>query len=307
MRIWIWMKNELIIIAGPTGVGKTKLGLWLAKKLDTEIVSADSRQIYKEMRIGTAVPSAEELASVQHHFIQSVSIREYYNASIYEHQVLDRLKGLFNHRNYVILLGGSGLYIDAVRNGIDDLPGVDMKVRNGLRLRMENEGLESLVAELREKDRSSYDRIDLKNPKRVLKALEITTMTGKPYSEFLTRPVRNRFFSSRLIALNLPREDLYSRINQRCVEMMEAGWVKEAEELYPFRNLTALNTLGYKELFACLEGLYTPDQAVERIQANTRKYARKQITWFRKEKEYKWFEPGNREEIVKYILNGESY
>ncbi len=298
------MRNkELIIIAGPTGVGKTQISLEIAQQLGTEIISADSRQIYKEMSVGTAVPAPEQLEAVKHHFIQTKSIHDYYNASMYEQEVLQDLKNLFKKYDKVILCGGTGLYIDAVRKGIDELPEVDMELRKQLQYRMEEEGLESLRHELRLLDPESYSRIDLKNPKRVQKALEVCFTTGKPYSAFLNRPEKKRDFKQKLIVLNIDREKLYKQINQRTDQMIASGWVEEAKKLYPYRHTNALKTLGYKELFAYLEGTCTIDQAVEIIKANTRKYARKQITWFRKDPGYKWFSTSQFDEIMKAIEN----
>lgn len=293
----------MIVIAGPTGIGKTSLGIRIAQRLGTEIVSADSRQIYREMTIGTAVPSPAQLAEVKHHFIQVKSITEYYSAGRYESEALECLKLLFTTHDKVILLGGTGLYIDAVRNGIDDFPDADLELRGILKKRFLEEGFESLKEELKKLDPVSYSRIDLNNPKRVQKALEVTLLTGKPYSGFLNRQLRPRFFSTRLIALNMDRTGLYDRINRRVDEMMMAGWLEEARELLKFRNFNALNTVGYKELFASFDGLYSLDEAVEKIKANTRKYARKQITWLRKDPEYRWFHPASEEEILNFILN----
>jgi tRNA dimethylallyltransferase len=295
--------KELIIIAGPTGIGKTSLGIRIAKRLGTEIVSADSRQLYREMTIGTAVPSPAQLAEVKHHFIQVKSITEYYSAGRYESEALGCLKYLFATHDKVVLLGGTGLYIDAVRNGIDYFPDADLELREALEKRFLEEGFESLKEELKELDPVSYSRIDLNNPKRVQKALEVTILTGKPYSGFLNRQLSPRFFSTRLIALNMDRAGLYDRINSRVDEMMKSGWLEEARELLKFRNFNALNTVGYKDLFAYFDGLYSLGEAVERIKANTRKYARKQITWFRKDPAYRWFHPANEEKILNFILN----
>ena len=298
------MRNkELIIIAGPTGIGKTGLSIEIAGELGTEIISADSRQIYKEMSIGTAVPSKNQLSRVKHHFIQNISVKEYYNASIYENQVLNKLDELFQKYNQVVMTGGTGLYIDTVRFGIDELPEADMKLRQQLEERIQNHGLESLVKELKILDPVSYNSIDLKNPKRVQKAMEVSLMTGKPYSAFLNKGDRQRNFTTKLIALNMEREQLYERINLRTEAMMKAGWLEETERLLKYRDFNALNTVGYKELFAYLDGLMNLDEAVEKIKANTRKYARKQITWFRKEQGYRWFFPDEKDRILKYIYN----
>lgn len=295
-------KKELIVIAGPTGIGKTALGIEIARELNTEIISADSRQIYREMSIGTAVPSKKQLRSIPHHFIQNISIHDYYNASKYENEVLAVLDILFQKYNRVLLVGGSGMYIDAIRNGIDELPETDMNLRNKLHKQLEEEGLESLCQQLEILDPESYKKIDLKNPKRVQKALEISIMTGKPYSSFLGSPKKERNFNFKLLALDMNREELYSKINRRVLGMIEEGLVKEAEGLLKFRNNNALNTLGYKEIFHYLDGNFSLDEAVRKIQDNSRKYARKQLTWFRKNGEYSWFNPNDIDGIMKFIL-----
>ncbi len=297
------MIKELIVIAGPTGIGKTELSIELAKRLKTEIISADSRQIYREMSIGTAVPSPEQLQSVTHHFIQNKSIHEYYNASKYENEVIELLSVLFRKHRQIIMVGGSGMYIDAVRKGIDELPEIDMELRHSLFQRLEEKGLESLVKELKILDPVSYHKIDLKNPKRVQKALEISIMTGKPYSGFMKSPGKKRNFSTKLIALDMNREELYHRINQRVIKMIESGLVNEVKSLQEFRSVNALKTVGYKEIFEHLDNRSSLPEALERIQANSRKYARKQLTWFRKEKSYNWFHPDNIEEIFKLVVH----
>ena len=298
------MKNkELIVLAGPTGVGKTDLGIWLARKLETEIISADSRQIYKEMRIGTAVPSKEQLSAVKHHFIQVKSVTDYYSAGKYEAEALHCMEKLFKVYDRVILLGGTGLYIDAVRSGIDTLPDADPTLRSMLQKRLETEGLGSLIYELEKLDPVSFSHIDLNNPKRVQKALEISLLTGKPYSGFLKRKPKDRAFAIRLIAVNLERNLLYERINHRVDLMIREGLEAEAHNLLKYRRYNALNTVGYKEMFSYFDGEQSLEDAVTKIKANTRKYARKQITWFRKEAKYRWFEPDQEEEILNYIMN----
>ncbi len=271
--------------------------------MGTEIISADSRQVYKEMTIGTAVPSMDQLKSVKHHFVQSKSINSYFNASIYEKEVLELLTKLYQKYDKVILSGGTGLYIDTVRHGIDDLPEVDMDLRNELRKRIEKEGLESLRRELKILDPLSYERIDLKNPKRVQKALEVSLTTGKPYSGFLNRKKKRRDFSVKLIALNIERSALYKRINERTDLMIRDGWLEEVKRLQVYKGSNALNTVGYKELFAYLDGLCSFEEALEKIKANTRKYARKQLTWLRKDPDYRWFTPDQTQEILNYIGN----
>jgi tRNA dimethylallyltransferase len=295
------MDKTLVVIAGPTAVGKTTCGVQIAEHFGTEIISADSRQIYRETSIGTAVPSAEELAVVKHHFIQTISIEDSYNASTYEHQVLETLKQLFKSHDLVIMVGGSGLYIDAVCKGIDDLPTTDPEIRNRLLKRFETEGLEALTLELKRLDPVSYGRIDLKNHMRVLKALEISLQTGLPYSGFLKAIKKDRPFHIIRIALDMEREVLYDRINERVDQMMVEGLLEEAKEVQHLRGYTALKTVGYRELFEYLDGQITLDEAVDLIKRHTRKFARKQLTWFRKENQYRWFAPSDPKEIIALI------
>ncbi|MCK4921101.1 MAG: tRNA (adenosine(37)-N6)-dimethylallyltransferase MiaA [Bacteroidales bacterium] len=295
------MNKELIVIAGPTGVGKTDSAIAIAAKLNTEIISADSRQIYREMSIGTAVPERSQLDAVPHHFIQNKSIHQYYNASDYEFEVIELLDSLFTHNDKVILTGGSGLYIDAVIKGIDDLPKSDPELRKQLQQRIDSEGLDSLRKELKVLDPVSYHSIDLKNPKRLQKAIEICLITGKPYSDFLKRTPKKRNFSVKTLALNMDRKELYNRINHRVIQMIDKGLVKEAELLLEYKGLNPLNTVGYKEIFLFLEDEISLERAIELIQNNSRKYARKQITWFRKDNQYKWFHPTEIENMLRYI------
>jgi tRNA dimethylallyltransferase len=302
MKMAAHPKNrELIVIAGPTAVGKTSLSIAIAEKLGTEIISADSRQIYREMKIGTAVPSSLELSRVKHHFIQTVSIHDYYNASKYEDDVNLRLSELFRSHDRVVMCGGSGLYIDAVCKGIDLLPEIDPEVRQNVQKKLDSEGLESLLEDLLTLDPDSFSRIDLSNPKRVQKALEISIITGKPYSSFLTAPRKKRDYVIKKLAINMDREELYQRINSRVIKMMDEGLEAEARELYPYRSSNALNTVGYRELFSYFEGSVSLEDAVTAIQSNTRNYARKQLTWFRKDSETAWFHPSETEKILKYI------
>jgi tRNA dimethylallyltransferase len=295
------MSKTLVILLGPTGVGKTDLSIELARYYNTEIISCDSRQIYKEMRIGTAVPDQQTLGSVPHHFIQSHSIHDYYNASKFEIEVLEKLEFLFQKKDIVLMTGGSMMYIDAVCKGIDDLPEVDSELRQSLTKRMETEGIESLRNELRYLDPSYYKEVDLRNPKRILHSLEICLMTGSPYSSFRINKVRERPFNIIKLGLNLDREILYNRINQRVDKMFDEGLEQEARNLYPFRRLNSLNTVGYREMFDCFDGTITPGEAKEKIKANSRKYARKQLTWFRRDPEITWFTPGMKGEIVEYV------
>lgn len=294
-------KKSLIIIAGPTAIGKTGIAVEMASYLKTEVISCDSRQIYKEMSIGTAVPDISELQGVRHHFLQNKSIHQYYNASMFENEVLELLDNLFTLKNTVILAGGSGMYIDAVCSGIDDLPSVDNEIRHQLQNQYRNEGIESLRIMLRKLDPEYYNTVDLRNAQRILKALEISIITGKAYSSFLTNPKKDRFFETIKIGLNIKRDLLYERINSRVDRMIRQGLVDEARQLYRYRKLNALNTVGYKEMFMYLEGSITLDEAIDLIRRNTRKYARRQLTWFRKYQDMRWFDPSDKAAIKMYI------
>ena len=301
------MKPTLVVLAGPTAVGKTSCGIEVARHFGTEIISADSRQIYRETTIGTAVPSSAELALVKHHFIQNISVKEGYNASLYENQVLEKLDQLFELHDLVLMVGGSGLYIDAVCEGIDDLPQVDPVLREELQERLRKEGLEVLTRLLLHLDPLSYEKVDLKNHMRVLKALEISIQTGKPYSTFLSDTKKERPFRILRIALDLDREILYHRINGRVVQMMEAGLMEEVRQVQHLKGYTAMKTLGYRELFRVLDGELSINEGVDLIQRNTRKFARKQLTWFRREKRYHWFSPHNCKEIIDWIEKESAY
>ncbi|UCH15190.1 MAG: tRNA (adenosine(37)-N6)-dimethylallyltransferase MiaA [Bacteroidales bacterium] len=293
--------KKLIVILGPTGVGKTKTAIKIAKKLKTEIISCDSRQIYRELRIGTAVPTDNELAEVKHHFIQSKSIYEYYNASMFEFEALDLLDELFKKYKRVVMVGGSGLYINAVCYGIDDLPTIDPDLRKELAEKYKNEGIESIRKQLKFLDPKYYAIVDLKNHKRILKALEVSIMTGKPYSSFLLHQIKERSFNAIKIGLSMERDKLYKRIYERVDSMIASGLLKEAKQYYKDRNLNSLNTVGYKELFNHLDGKITLENAIELIKRNTKNYARKQLTWFRKDREIKWFNPGETNKIINFI------
>lgn len=295
-------RNQLIILAGPTAVGKTKVAIELALKLDTEIVSADSRQIYREMRIGTATPSAYELKTVPHHFIHSHSIHQYYNASKYEEEAVALINQLFKKNNTVIMVGGSGLYIDAVLNGIDELPTIDPSVRKKIKNQFEENGLNYIQNRLKQIDPEYYHKVDLNNYKRILKVLEVYEMTGTPYSKYLTKPKKQRNFRPIIIVLNTDREELYNRINQRVDQMIEDGLIEEARKLEPYKNLTPLNTVGYKELFEHFEGKLKRDEAIEQIKNHSRAYARRQITWFRRYNEARWFDPQDSDRIIEFLL-----
>ena len=292
--------KTLIVITGPTAVGKTALTIELAKHYGIPVVNADSRQIYKELRIGTASPTDEQLRAVKHYFVGTKSIDDYYNASIYEQDVLE----LIQHPSptpYHLLSGGSMMYIDAVCNGIDDIPTIRDDIREDMKRRYEEEGLDALCEDLRRLDPEHYEIVDRKNYRRVIHALEICYQTGKTYTSFRTQSKKARPFRIVKIGLTRDREELYDRINMRADQMMADGLLQEAESLYGKRHLNALNTVGYKEMFDYLDGRWTLDEAVERMKGNTRRYARKQLTWFKRDPQVRWFHPNHQEEILKYI------
>jgi tRNA dimethylallyltransferase len=294
------MKN-LVVILGPTGIGKTDLSIDIAKKFNTEIISSDSRQVYKELKIGTAVPTDDQLKKVKHHFIGNISIYDYYNASMFEEEVLETLKDLFVNLDYVVMTGGSGMYINAVCDGIDYLPTIDQKLRDDLIKKHQEEGIESIRLQLKMLDPVSYTKIDLKNPKRMLKALEVTIQTGKPYSSFLKDTKKKRDFNIIKIGLHRDRDELYERINIRVDQMVEEGLIEEVKRFYKDRHLNSLNTVGYKELFDCFDGNITQEKAIELIKRNSRHYAKRQISWFSRDKEIVWFHPEKEENIIEFI------
>ncbi len=295
------MNKSLIVLLGPTGIGKSKLAIRIARELNTEIISSDSRQIYKELSIGTAVPNQEDLETIPHHFIHSHSIHDYYNASRFENEAIEKIELLFQTKDTVLMTGGSMMYIDAVCKGIDDLPTVDQKLRQQLIDDFEKNGIEHLRLQLKKLDPAYYEQVDLKNPKRLLHALEICLMTGKPYSSFRTEKIKERPFNIIKIGLNRNREELYDRINKRVDEMIAAGLEKEARSVYQYRHLNSLNTVGYRELFSYFDGEITLEKAIELIKRNTRHYARKQLTWFRKDEATQWFQPEQEDEIMNWI------
>ncbi len=294
-------QHTLIVILGPTGIGKSNLSIDLAKEFQTEILSCDSRQMYRELKIGTAVPEPIQLATVQHHFIGNLSIHDYYNASEFEVQALQVLERIFQQSNYALLVGGSGLYIDALIKGIDELPGINNQVRENLKHRLKVEGLESLTTELQNIDPEYYKTVDLNNSKRIVKALEVFYVSGKPYSTFRMQQIKKRHFAIIQIGLQMDREELYRRINQRVDKMLEAGLVEEARQFFNYRNLNALNTVGYKELFGHFNGEYDMEEAVRLIKRNSRRYAKRQITWWNRDKSIHWFHPTQKKEIIEFI------
>ena len=296
------MAKTLIVITGPTAVGKTQLCLDIARHFDIPIINADSRQIYKELSIGTAKPSAEEQQTVKHYFVGTLSLQDYYSASLFESQVMNLLDMLFKTSDYALMAGGSMMYIDAVCDGIDDIPTIDNDTRATIKQRLADEGLEKLCEELQRLDPEYYEIVDRQNPKRVVHALEICTMTGRTYTSFRKREKKERPFHIVKIGLNREREELYNRINTRVDMMMQQGLLQEAETLYPLRDLNALNTVGYKEMFEYINGHWPLDEAVERIKGNTRRYARKQLTWYKKDQQIRWFHPNQKKEIIDYII-----
>lgn len=296
------MSKTLIVITGPTAVGKTDLCLDIAKYFGIPIINADSRQIYREIKIGTAAPTEEQLQQVRHYFVGTQALTDYYSASIYEQEVMSLLDTLFQTSDYALLSGGSMMYIDALCNGIDDIPTVDDETRNTLKRRLAEEGLESLCEQLRVLDPEHYEIVDKKNPRRVVHALEICLMTGRTYTSFRTNEHKERPFNIIKIGLTRNREIIYERINRRVDIMMEQGFLDEARSVYPLRHLNALNTVGYKELFAYLDGTWSLDEAIERIKGNTRRYARKQLTWYKKDPLVTWFSPDDKKLILNHII-----
>lgn len=295
------MAKTLIVVTGPTGIGKTSVGIKIADHFNTEIISSDSRQIFKELNIGTAVPEPEELQAVKHHFIQTHSITESYNASRYETEALELLEELFNTHETVVMVGGSMLYIDAICKGIDSMPDADPEIRADLKNQFEENGLEALRLQLKTLDPEYYYTVDLKNPNRIIHALEITIQTGKPFSSFRSNQNKERSFSIVKIALNCDRQLLHKRINLRVDKMVEAGLELEARSVYPQKELNSLNTVGYREWFAHFDGEITREKAIELIKRNSRRYAKKQITWFRKDENVSWFEPTQTNEVIQFI------
>ena len=290
---------------GPTGVGKTELSLVLAERLGSPIINADSRQIYKDIEIGTASPTAEDLARVEHFFVHTLALDEYYSAAEYEKEVMQLLPRLFETHDTVLLSGGSMMYVDAVTKGIDDIPTVDEETRSVLHERLEKEGLEPLLAELKLLDPQYYEIVDKRNHKRVVHALEICYMTGKPFTSFRTNSMKERPFRIVKFGLRRERENLFARINARVDKMMEDGLLEEAQRVYPLRELNSLNTVGYKEMFKVIAGEWELPMAVERMKKNTRVYAKKQMTWYQHDADIHWLDADkmNIQEMLKTIEN----
>ena len=293
--------KTLFVLIGPTGVGKTELSLSIAEMLGCDIVSADSRQMYADLKIGTAAPTSKELARVRHHFVGQLALTDYYSAARYEEEAMECLSKLFTQNDYALLTGGSMMYVDAVCKGIDDIPTVDTETRSFMMERYEKEGLETLCAELRLLDPEYYRTVDLKNPKRVIHALEICHMTGRTYTSYRTQTCKERPFRIVKSGLRREREELYERINRRVEIMMEQGLLEEVRNVLPYRHLNSLNTVGYKELFMYLDGEWTLDFAIEKIKQNSRIYSRKQMTWFKRDTEIHWFHPDETERIIHFV------
>ena len=295
------MKNFLIVILGPTGVGKSDLSVEIASHFNSEIISADSRQFYREMKIGTAVPSEAQMRRVRHHFIRFLSVTEYFSSSLFEREVLELLPSLFKENNIAVMTGGSGMYIDAVCNGIDDIPDINPLVRDKYNLKFKTEGIECLRAELRLIDPVYYSTVDLRNHKRIIRALEIFESSGHRYSEFLTNKRAERDFIIIKIGLKRGREDLYLRINKRVDEMVSSGLEDEAGKLLNHKDLNPLKSVGYREFFDFFDGKTTREKAIELIKRNSRRYAKRQMTWWSRDREIVWFSPDQIQEIIGYI------
>ncbi|GGX28840.1 tRNA (adenosine(37)-N6)-dimethylallyltransferase MiaA [Aquimarina muelleri] len=296
------MNKNLIVIVGPTAIGKTSLSIALAKYFDCEIVSADSRQFYREMSIGTAAPTIKELKEAKHHFIQHKSIKEEYSVGDFERDALTKLTELFKHNDYAILIGGSGLYINAVTNGLDHFPETGIEIRKKLQEEYTNKGIENLQQQLKILDPEYYNKVDLYNTHRVMRALEVCISTGLPYSSFLKKPKKKRPFQVIKIGITADREVIYERINKRVDLMIEGGLVNEVKNLYNYKTLNALNTVGYKEIFKYLDNEWSIDFAISEIKKNTRRFAKRQLTWFKKDIEIEWFGyKKNNTSIITYI------
>lgn len=294
-------QDTLVVLLGPTGVGKTELSLRLAETFHVPIVNADSRQIFREIPIGTAAPTAEQQARVRHYFVGTHSLADYYSASLYEQDALQIISQQLSTSHVALLSGGSMMYIDAVCNGIDDIPTIREDIRLTMKQRLSREGLPALVEELRQLDPEHYEIVDRQNPRRVVHALEICHQTGRTYTSFRTNTRKQRPFSILKIGLNRDRAELYDRINQRVDQMMQDGLIEEARSVFPLRHLNALNTVGYKELFTHFDGVWPLAEAVERIKGNTRRYMRKQLTWFKRDDSIHWFHPDQFDLILQLI------
>ncbi len=295
------MKKNLIVIAGPTAVGKTALSIELAKFYNCPVISADSRQFYKEMSIGTAKPTTEEMQDVPHYFINNISIHDTYNVGQFEREAIELIESLFKTHDYLILVGGSGLYINAILNGVDEFEEIPSHIREQLIKDYEEKGLSYLQEKLKQLDDVYYNQVDLNNPQRIMRALEVCIHTQKPYSSFRTKEKKQRSFNTINILINTEREALYARINKRVDIMMQNGLLDEVKLLYPYKHLNALNTVGYKELFDFIDGKYSLEEAVNLIKQNSRRYAKRQLTWFNHQGDFETFEPTDIEKIKAYL------
>lgn len=295
------MTKKLIVIVGPTAIGKTSAAISIAKHFETEIISSDSRQFFKEMRIGTAVPSQEELAAVPHHFVQHISIHHPYSVGDFEKEAIAFIHDFFKRKNILVMAGGSGLYEKAVTKGLDKFPEIPQAVREELNKEWQEKGLTYLQQELKERDNDYFSVADIENPHRIIRALEVIRHTKKPFSFYLNQEKDKRDFEVIKIGLQLPRAQIYERINLRVEQMMEQGLLKEVVELEPYRDVNALNTVGYKEIFAYLDNKHSLEEAVAEIQKNTRRFAKRQLTWYRKDQSITWFSPLDKDVIIKYL------
>lgn len=295
------MKKNLIVIAGPTAVGKTALSIELAKFYNCPIVSADSRQFYKEMSIGTAKPTKEEMQDVPHYFIDNISIHDTYNVGQFERDAIECIETLFKDHEQLILVGGSGLYINAILNGVDEFEEIPSHIREQLIKDYEEKGLTYLQEQLKQLDEVYYNQVDLNNPQRIMRALEVCIHTQKPYSSFRTKEKKQRSFDAINILINTDREALYTRINKRVDVMMQNGLLEEVQALYPHKHLNALNTVGYKEIFDFIDNKYTLEEAVNLIKQNSRRYAKRQLTWFNHQGDFETFAPTDLEKLKAYL------
>jgi tRNA dimethylallyltransferase len=295
------MNNVLIVLLGPTGIGKTDVSIEIASHFNAEIISADSRQFYLEMKIGTAVPSESQLERIKHHFIRFISVKDYYSASLFERDVTGLLRSVFAKNNIAIMTGGSGMYIDAVCSGIDDIPDIDPEIREKYNEKFRKEGTESLRTALKVLDPEYYSKVDLRNYKRIIRALEICETTGRPYSSYLTRKKTERDFDIVKIGLERERNELYDKINNRVDDMISQGLEEEARQLLVFRSLNALNCVGYREFFQYFDGKISRGKAIELIKRNSRRYSKRQMTWWARDKEIRWFRPEAVKDMISYI------
>jgi tRNA dimethylallyltransferase len=294
-------QKTLVVVLGPTASGKTDIAIALARLFKTEIISADSRQFYREIPVGTAAPSPRQLAEVLHHFVGSLSLTEAYNVSRFEQEALELLRKKFVEYDVMVMAGGSGLYIDAVCKGIDALPDPDPQLRKKLQQQWQEQGIEVLQKQLQELDADYFEQVDRHNPKRLMRAIEVCLQTGKKYSDLRRNKPATRDFNILKIGLSLPRQQLFERISRRTDEMLAAGWIEEARRVWPYRHTNALNTVGYKELFAYFDGKMTLEETVEKIKTNTRRYAKRQLTWFKRDTEIHWFSPTEPDKIVNFV------